>query len=258
MKKWIALILAMMLLLSMAACGKSEETQSKQPEEQNVEDKDEVTVEEPVEEPMPEFKAEDFDRSGTCGTDAYWGFMEETGELTIWGSGAMEDYSWEFNDEKGANSPTAPWGSFDIEAIKIYGVTTIGECAFCYNSNLTSVEFWPSVTAIGTYAFFSCGLESVTIPGSVATIGDQAFSMCTKLSSVELGDGVTIIEENAFSVCSGLTTLKLPASVRTIESGAFFLCSKLKEVQYSGTEEQWNGVGGSGTEFSGAEILFNS
>ena len=42
-----------------------------------------------------------------------------------------------------------------------------------------------SVTTIGEYAFSSCfGLTSVTIPASVTAIGDKAFRYCSKLESI--------------------------------------------------------------------------
>ncbi|HEY5232924.1 MAG TPA: leucine-rich repeat domain-containing protein [Verrucomicrobiae bacterium] len=65
------------------------------------------------------------------------------------------------------------------------GVTSIGDYAFSYDDNLTSVTIPGSVTAIGDYAFAGCdSLTSVTIPGSVTNIGDDAFFNCHSLTSV--------------------------------------------------------------------------
>ncbi|MCL2488056.1 MAG: leucine-rich repeat protein [Oscillospiraceae bacterium] len=54
-------------------------------------------------------------------------------------------------------------------------VTTIGEIAFMY-SGVTNVTMSSKVTAIGEMAFYACeNLSSVTVPGSVTSIGGNAF-----------------------------------------------------------------------------------
>ena len=60
-------------------------------------------------------------------------------------------------------------------------------------------------------AFSDCtGLTSITIPGTVTSIGDFAFSGCTGLTSMMIPDSVTSIGEQAFSGCDGLTSVTLP------------------------------------------------
>lgn len=55
-----------------------------------------------------------------------------------------------------------------------------------------------SVTSIGDRAFYRCGLQSITIPNSVTTIGSDAFDGCDMLSSVTIGNGVKSMDYGAF------------------------------------------------------------
>ena len=96
--------------------------------------------------------------------------------LTISGTGDMEDY----------HSPV-PWYYENRESIVTViinkGVTSIGDYAFSWCKNLTSINIPESVTYVGDYAFSECeDLTSINIPGSVTSIGDYAFSWCKNLT----------------------------------------------------------------------------
>ena len=82
-------------------------------------------------------------------------------------------------------------------------VTTIGDGAFGWSGDLTSVSM-PSVTTIGDEAFYRCyALTSVSMP-SVTTIGDNAFSDCLDLTSVDIPASCTSIAGNPFQGCQSL------------------------------------------------------
>ncbi|WP_304720936.1 leucine-rich repeat domain-containing protein [uncultured Alistipes sp.] len=98
-------------------------------------------------------------------------------------------------------------------------------------AGLTSYTIPDSVTSIGDSAFSGCSsLTSITIPNSVTSIGDSAFYSCSNLTSITIPSSVRNIERCAFSGCSNLTSVTIPNSVTTIGEMAFYNCSGLKSV----------------------------
>ena len=59
---------------------------------------------------------------------------------------------------------------------------------------------------------------------SVTSIGDNAFSNCSGLTSVTIPNCVTSIGEGAFKNCIGLTSITIPNSVTSIGYEAFYGC----------------------------------
>ena len=70
----------------------------------------------------------------------------------------------------------------------------------------------------------------MTIPNSVTSIGEGAFSGCRGLTSVSLPEFVTEIDSYVFANCSGLTSVTIPNSVTKIGDEAFSGCSGLTLV----------------------------
>ena len=172
------------------------------------------------------------------------------------------------------------------------GVTSIGSHAFSGCSNLTSItipfvgekadgtgatyfgyifgasvswdndEYVPETlkeviitggTSISEDAFSVCsGLTSITIPDSVTSIGDNAFDRCSGLTRVTIGNGVISIGDDAFYNCSSLTNIIIPDSVTSIGDRTFSGCSGLTSVTIG------NGVTSIGDAFEGvtAEIIW--
>jgi len=86
------------------------------------------------------------------------------------------------------------------------------------------------VTGIGPMAFYGQTVTSVTIPGSVTTIGELAFSECTSLTNVTISNGLANIVNAAFAYCPLLTSITIPGSVTNIGAYAFQYCSSLTNV----------------------------
>ncbi len=79
---------------------------------------------------------------------------------------------------------TCPGGKSGNYAIP-GGVTSIGDHAFFYCTNLTGVTIPNSVTNIGDYAFDDClGLTGIIIPNGVTNLGNYAFEVCLNLTNI--------------------------------------------------------------------------
>ena len=63
-------------------------------------------------------------------------------------------------------------------------------------------------------------MASVAIPGSVISIGADAFASCYSLTNATIGNGVTRIGAGAFSG-TALTSVTIPGSVTIIGAAAF-------------------------------------
>lgn len=65
------------------------------------------------------------------------------------------------------------------------------------------------------------GLESVTLPKSLITIGKDAFCKCCAMKDIELPENLESIGERAFFNCKELKSIVIPRNVKDIGGGAF-------------------------------------
>ena len=136
-------------------------------------------------------------------SEVYWEFDEETGTLTISGSGKMDDYA--------EGSAYVPW--YDLK------------------EEIVSVVIEDGITYIGENNFWDCsGLVSVSLPQTLTEIGRYAFRNCDALEEIILPESLLYINERAVYGCDALTQIDIPASVSVIEGGAFLLCKSLKDI----------------------------
>lgn len=106
-----------------------------------------------------------------------------------------------------------------------YSVTTIGESAF-KGSAVTSVSMPESITSMWQYAFSGCqNLESVALPESLTTLGIRTFGGCQSLKTIKIPSGVRAIPSSCFNGCSSLESVTIPEGVTSIEGSAFWSCN---------------------------------
>ena len=85
-----------------------------------------------------------------------------------------------------------------------------------------------TVTSIGNNAFTgNTSITSVTLPDTITSIGNGAFQNCSNLTTINLPEGLTEIGNNAFNNCGNLTDIVLPDTLTTIGNNAFFNCTSI-------------------------------
>ena len=124
-----------------------------------------------------------------------------------------------------------------------FPVVGIGTYAFgdCYG--LEGVTIPEGVTTIGEWVFSRCQFEDMTIPKSVTSIGRYAFNGCSKLKSVHISDltawcqikfgyHANPLREAHELYLNGerVTKLVLPEGLKAVGADAFAGCSGLTEV----------------------------
>ena len=127
-------------------------------------------------------------------------------------------------------------------------VEELGDNCFYLCDALTSVDL-SKIKKMDTGVFWATPLTSVEWPAAVTEIPANTFWACGKLTTIKgipgqpgAWDNITKIGENAFNMCTDLTTIKLPAELKTIDAQAFRSCDHLATVDY-GTKVETIGDG---------------
>ncbi len=153
-----------------------------------------------------------------------------------------------------------------------YSVTSIGESAFSFCYNMTSLTIGRSIKTIKGDAFMLCDFKSVhisdltswcnivfsgyysnplvqahhlyiqeeeikelVIPSNVTNINDYAFCECSGLTSISIPNSVTNIGNSAFAYCTNLSSVTIPNSVTTIGNSSFRDCTSLTSFNIPNT-----------------------
>ena len=175
----------------------------------------------------------------------------------------------------------------NLESVVIpNSVTEIENHAFMQRKNLSSITLGDNVNWMGAGAFYGTAywdddnnwVESngdkllylnnwlICIPASGECIVRQGTrGICSfgsnlndDLESIIIPDGVVCIGDAAFQ-STGLKSIEIPASVSYIGDWAFNNAEDLKDVYFTGTEEQWNAIeiGEYNTALQNATIHYN-
>lgn len=111
------------------------------------------------------------------------------------------------------------------------GVSKIGTDCFWSCKSLTEIVLPDGLEIINRSAFKECvGLRAVQIPGNVAEIGEDAFRECTGLKEVIFSNGVELIGDGAFEKCVALEKVELKEGTKTLGAKAFAFCDSIKEI----------------------------
>ena len=162
--------------------------------------------------------------SGTVTNSITWELDEETGCLCVTGTGVIPSYR--------HSSP--PWDEYvdNVRSIVISeGITEVGERAFAWCKNATSVTLPSTLKVIREYGFNNLrSLQYVTLPEGLTTLESSAFSECAALREIILPDSVTTVGSSAFSNCQNLRRAELSAGMTHIPNSMFFNDTSLAEV----------------------------
>lgn len=117
-----------------------------------------------------------------CGDNAYWSFDENSGVLTISGTGKMYNYGAVGYDD---NIPS--WWIHNAEGYS------------CSLNSAKKLVVDEGITSLGEQAFQFLNIENVQLPKSLKTINSGAFDNCPKLKSVTIPKQVEHIGLGVFA-----------------------------------------------------------
>lgn len=93
--------------------------------------------------------------------------------------------------------------------------------------------------SVGDYAFYYCvNVSSITVPGSVRSLGEGAFGNCSSLTKAVLNEGLEEIGEYAFQSSSGIRDIIIPASVKSVGKNGLCLSSGCR-IRVLSTDTIW-------------------
>lgn len=118
---------------------------------------------------------------------------------------------------------------WDNESLKPSGIVVIPD-SVVYNNNTYAV------ISIDDYAFTSCStMTSIIIGNNVSSIGTAAFAYCVGLTSVTMNNAITYIGSQVFLHCTSLTSISIGGGINAIGDYAFAECYNLSEIYSNAT-----------------------
>lgn len=117
---------------------------------------------------------------------------------------------------------------------------------------LQSIVLPKGITTIGDDAFsYNTSLTSIKIPNTVTSIeipdtvtyiGDYCFSGCNRLQKIKLSKKIQTINQRLLQGCSSLTEIEIPEGVKSIGYAAFISCNKLTTITLPASLTSFNGT----------------
>ena len=103
-------------------------------------------------------------------------------------------------------------------------------------SDVVNYSIPTTVTTLGQFAFsMNRCLQSIDIPDSVTTIGSYAFQGCSSLTNISIPEGVTYLPYAVFAACTSLESIFLPEGLLSIDFYAFSYCNSLTSITIPST-----------------------
>ena len=111
-------------------------------------------------------------------------------------------------------------------------VTTIGDDAFFFCENITSIRIDSTITNVGSGAFGNCyNLESVFFDPSDQRQSDgNIFNGCKNLRQLTFGNTVTVIPIGFCKNCTSLQEIVIPDNITQASTDAFLGCTSLERA----------------------------
>ena len=222
LKKWFLLLLACVMLFTLAGCNKEEPTPPSN---------DDPTPNKPTTPPAQ--NALVLAHSGTLQNGAITWEIYTTdgtdGKLYLKGNGALEDFE---------SVDAQPWWTYGDDTM--YGERNIMEENIAL---VTEIVVGEGITELGENAFAEqLSVTSVTLPSTLTALSDSCFKDCPKLRTVSGGTGLTSIKGNAFKYCTVLESIELSGKLTEVGWCAFDQLQKPLTVRFQGTESEWSTI----------------
>ena len=164
--------------------------------------------------------------SGSCGSEAQWSYDSATETLSISGTGAVSENSFE----------QLPFKSLVVNE----GITEISDRVFLGVDTLESVSLPKTVAKLGEYAFENCqNLKEIIVDGENENFKSQDGILYSKdmktlyiypankeEADFSIPETVTSFGDYAFDYNQNLTNITIPASVRSMGQFEPFYCAK--------------------------------
>ncbi len=87
------------------------------------------------------------------------------------------------------------------------------------------------VETIGHNAFWASKLISIDLPGSLISVGGDAFGQCWHLKKLEFKNPRTVFKGRIAPMAYALETVVLPEGLKDIPDGAFYFCESLRDIR---------------------------